>query len=99
MSYSEPLGNTLDRIKADMYDMVDMPDLRMMDFKVASAKALRAVYWSLLVRCEEKMLAWRPALEFIIRCIMDGARYYPNSALPYVTKDFTILKTNCFSPK
>lgn len=99
MNYTRALKETLDRIKGDMYDSVDMPDIRLMDFKVASGKALMAIYWGLIVRCDEKMHAWRPALEFLIRCIMDGARLYPQSAEKYLPKGgITILDNELYEP-
>lgn len=99
MTYTSALKETLDRIKGDMYDTVDMPDIRLMDFKVASGKALMAIYWGLIVRCDEKMHSWRPALEFIIRCIMDGAKLYPESAKKYLPKGgMTVLDNELYEP-
>ncbi|NCC20055.1 phage portal protein [Candidatus Saccharibacteria bacterium] len=99
MNYTAALKETLERIKGDMYDTVDMPDIRLMDFKVASGKALMAIYWGLIVRCDEKMHAWRPALEFIIQCIMDGAKLYPNSAKKYMPKGgMTVLDDGLYMP-
>lgn len=99
MAYTSALKETLERIKGDMYDTVDMPDIRLMDFKVASGKALMAIYWGLIVRCDEKMHSWRPALEFIIRCIMDGAKLYPESAKRYIpVGGMTILDNTLYEP-
>lgn len=85
--YTNDLNYTLARIRSSMYEQVDVPDVSPEALKgvVSSGKTLRAIYWGLIVRCDEKMLAWRPALEHIVRCIIDGARLYPGSATRYIT--------------
>ena len=69
-----------------MFDIVDMPDVSPEALRgvVSSGKTVRAVYWGLIVRCDEKMLAWRPALEHIVKIIIDGAKLYPGSAKSFV---------------
>lgn len=86
MNYTNAITSTLSRIKSSMYDTVDMPDVSPEALKgvVSSGKTLKAIYWGLIVRCEEKMLAWRPALESIVRIIIDGAKLYPGSAKPFI---------------
>lgn len=86
MSYTNALNSTLNRIKSSMYGVIDMPDVSPEALKgvVSSGKTLKAIYWGLIVRCDEKMLAWRPAIEHIMRIIIDGAKLYPQSAKPFV---------------
>lgn len=86
MSYSGALSVTLDRIKNDMHDQIAVPNVSPEALKgvVSSGKTLKAIYWDLIVRCDEKMLAWRPALQFLGRCIIEGARLYPKAASRYV---------------
>lgn len=86
MSYSAPLGNTLNRIKSAAYTEVDMPDTSpdAMQGVVTSGKTLRALYWGLIVRCDEKMREWSPALEDIVRMLIDGAHLYPGAAKGYI---------------
>lgn len=64
MSYSSALTSTLDRIKNTMYEQCAVPNVSPEAMKgvVSSGKTLKAIYWDLIVRCEEKMLVWRPAL-------------------------------------
>lgn len=82
MSYSAPLKETLQRISTIMHDSVDSPDISLesMQGVITSGKALRAVYWALIVRCDEKMKAWAPGLEFICSTIIEGAKLYPEAA-------------------
>ncbi len=85
MTHSDPLSTTLDRIKNDMHEQLSVPDVSPSAMKgiVSSGKTLKAIYWDLIVRCDEKMQTWRPALEFIARCIIEGAKLYPNIAKMY----------------
>lgn len=86
MSYSGALSTTLDRIKNTMYEQCAVPNVSPEALKgvVSSGKTLKAIYWDLIVRCEEKMLSWRPVLEFMVECIIEGARLYPEAAKMYI---------------
>lgn len=85
LNYSSALNSTLSRIRSSMYESLDMPDVSPDALKgvVSSGKTLQAIYWSLIVRCDEKMLAWRPALTNIARLLIEGGKLYPNSASSY----------------
>lgn len=86
LSYSSALESTLDRIKNAMYEQLDMPMVSSTDLQgiVTSGKTLKAIYWSLIVRCDEKFLEWKYNLELIIKCLVDGAFYYPEIAKNYI---------------
>ena len=86
MGYSAALSTTLDRVKNAMYELTAVPNVSPEALKgvVSSGKTLKAIYWDLIVRCDEKMLAWRPALEFMARCIIEGVRLYPSVAKTYI---------------
>lgn len=86
MTYSTALSVTLDRVKNAMYDQSAVPNVSPEAMKgvVTSGKTLKAIYWDLIVRCDEKMLAWRPALQFMARCIIEGARLYPAVIPTYI---------------
>lgn len=88
MNYSSPLNATINRVKSFAYSSVDMPDTSpdAMQGVVTSGKTLKALYWGLIVRCDEKMQEWRPAIEKIVDILIDGAKLYPGSIVPY-TKD------------
>ena len=85
LSYSTALNSTLSRIRSSMYEAVDVPDVSSEALKgvVSSGKTLEAIYWPLIVRCDEKMLAWRPALKNIMNLLIEGAKLYPQSAASY----------------
>lgn len=86
MNYSDPLQTTLDRIKTTGYEQVDMPNitLQSMQGAITSGKALKAVYWPLIIRCKEKMKTWAPHLSQIASLIIDGSIAYPDCASSYV---------------
>lgn len=91
LSYSGALKTTLDRIENAMYAEVDVPNINSEQLQgvITSGKTLSALYWGLTVRCDEKMLAWAPALEFIANAIIDGGRLYPKTITKYT--DVTTL--------
>ena len=89
MSYSEPLSNTLKRIETNMYEQLDVPNTNIENIKglITSGKGLKSLYWPMIVRCNEKMLVWLSKIEFLVRCLIDGAVLYPNSCKQYIYTD------------
>lgn len=88
MNYSEPLKLSLDRIKTTGYEQVDMPNITLesMQGAITSGKALKAVYWPLIIRCKEKMKTWSPHLSEMISLIIDGANVYPGCMSRYISE-------------
>lgn len=86
MSYSGALDQTLQRLKNDMYAQLAVPDLTgdALQGVITSGKTMQAIYWDLIVRCNEKMLDWRPAFEKMTETILTGAQLYPEIAKMYV---------------
>lgn len=86
MTYKDAIKATLDRINGMMFEQVDVPNVNSEALQgvVTSGKTLKAIYWGLIVRCDEKMLVWRPAIEFLIETIIHGSILYPESAKFYV---------------
>jgi len=86
MNYSEALKTSLDRIKTVGYEQVDMPNITLetMTGAITSGKALKAIYWPLIVRCKEKMKMWGPKLRQLVEIVFEGALAYPNTITKYV---------------
>lgn len=86
MNYSEALKTSLDRIKTVGYEQVDMPNITLetMTGAITSGKALKAIYWPLIVRCKEKMKMWGPKLRQLTEIVFEGALAYPNTITKYV---------------
>lgn len=87
MAYSNALKTTLDRVENTMYAEVDVPNINSEQLQgvITSGKTLKALYWGLTVRCDEKMLTWGPALHFLAATIIEGGRLYPKSISKYTT--------------
>lgn len=85
MNYSGALDTTLRRIRASMYEEVDVPDVTLENIQgiVTSGKAMKCLYWPLIVRCGEKMKVWGPAIKYIIDVIIRGSMVYPNCIKRY----------------
>lgn len=85
MNYSGALDTTLRRIRASMYEEIDVPDVTLENIQgiVTSGKAMKCLYWPLIVRCGEKMKVWGPAIKYIIDVIIRGAMVYPNCIKKY----------------
>lgn len=85
MAYSSALKTTLDRLENTMHSEVDVPNITSEQLQgvITSGKTLKALYWGLTVRCDEKMLTWGPALHFLASTIIEGARLYPKTISKY----------------
>ena len=85
-NYSQALDTTLKRIDATMHDEVDIPNITLENIQgvVTSGKAMKCLYWPLIIRCNEKMKTWGPALEYITNVIIQGAMVYPNCIKKYI---------------
>lgn len=85
MNYSSTLDVTLRRMKKNAYEQIDMPDIEELQSTITSGKALKAIYWPLIVRCKEKMAMWSPKLAELVSIIIDGAYAYPDCVHAYVS--------------
>lgn len=104
MNYSNALDTTLERLEGAMYSELDVPKLDTESLRgvVSSGKTLKALYWGLIIRCDEKFLVWRPALEFMANTIIDGALLYPEvykyhmDEAPNISTYFSIKVENIY---
>ncbi len=71
--YDSRLENTLNRLKAEMHELLSIPQVAPAELKgfMNSGKAMQALYWQLMCRCEEKFALWRPALDWLCRMIIE----------------------------
>lgn len=88
MSYSPALDLTLRRLKADMHNQLSVPDTSSDALQgiITSGKTMQAIYWDLMVRCDEKLLDWIPAFELMVESIIEGCKLYPNIARLYISE-------------
>lgn len=105
MTHSEPLKTSLNRIKTEMYNEVDVPDItsETLSGVITSGKALKALYYPLTVRSNEKMVTWVPKLEELFSYAIELVLLNKNLSLSLYTvpelKDvqYTIKVTNNYA--
>lgn len=79
MTHSEPTKTTLQRIRQAAHAAVDVPDISEEGLLsgITSFKALKALYYPLMVRCDEKMKTWIPALKKVFKTVITFALLEP----------------------
>lgn len=94
-NYDARMENTLNRIKSDMHEVLNIPMINNSDLQgmMTSGKSMKALYWQLITRCEEKMMSWRPALEWMIRAILEMNEVYAINTLPKL-ESFDVVVEN-----
>lgn len=92
-NYDSRLENRLNRTKNDMYDLLSVPNASLEQLKglAQSGKGMRAIYWELRCRCEEKWAeGWDDALRWMAESLVKMARLYDTAQLPEVDHSITI---------
>ena len=71
-NYDSRFENAINRIKQDMYEVLGVPNVSLEQLKglAQSGRAMRALYWELQERCEERWTVWEPALKWMCRSII-----------------------------
>lgn len=84
--YDGRYEHAIDRIESDMYALISVPNVGTEELKgfAASGKAMRAVYWGLICRCEEKWAEWDDALKWMVRRLVEMAAIYGAAQLPQI---------------
>lgn len=77
-NYGERAENVLNRLDLDMRKMLGVPPKSLDEYRAngVSGKALKALYWPLITKCEEKWTEWDTALIWLVRCLYDLAVAY-----------------------
>lgn len=77
-SYDSKFRDTVDRIKNDMYESLDIPNVSLEQLKglMTSGKSMKALYWGLIAACEEDWTEWGPALEQMVNYIFNMVDVY-----------------------
>jgi hypothetical protein len=77
-SYQAKFEDTVERIKADLYDLIEVPNVNLEQMKgvVQSGKSMKAIYWGLISACEEDWTEWGPALEQMVEFIFKMVETY-----------------------
>ncbi|TQO59352.1 phage portal protein, partial [Paraclostridium bifermentans] len=93
--YDARIENSLNRIKTDMHEILNIPLINNQDLKgmMTSGKSMKALYWQLIARCEEKMKSWRPGLEWMIKATLEMIEVYNITKLP-VLEEYEVVVEN-----
>ena len=83
-SYSERFEAAINRTKNDMFDLLSVPNVSLEQLKglMQSGKSMKALYWELITRCEDKWASWEPALEWLGMTVLKMAAAYQGLAFP-----------------
>lgn len=83
-NYNDRIQNKISELKTDMHEVLNIPLINNQDLKgmMTSGKSMKALYWQLITRCEEKMQDWRPALEWMVRAILEMTEVYNIASIP-----------------
>ena len=82
--YSERFEAAVNRAKNDMFDLLSVPNVSLEQLKglMQSGKSMRALYWELISRCEEKWASWEPALIWMAKSLLKMAAVYHGAEIP-----------------
>lgn len=70
-SYKDKFEDTINRIKNDMYDIMDVPNVSLEQLRglMQSGKSMKALYWGLMAACDEDWIEWGDALQQMVEYI------------------------------
>ena len=96
-SYDGRVENVLNRLKSDMYELLSVPNVTAGELKgyFNSGKSIKAIYWQLETRCEEKFASWRPFLEWMAMAVIKIAEQ-AGVLDAYVPEDLTVKCENVY---
>lgn len=77
-NYDARFQNSLDTLLDNMYSLMSCPRVTTEYLKAVgvSGKAMRAMYWDLQCRCEERWAEWDTALKWLVREIIEQEALY-----------------------
>lgn len=91
-NYDARLENRLNRTKNDMHDLLSVPNVSLEQLRglAQSGKGMRALYWELRCRCEEKWAeGWDDALRWMAESLMTMAAAYRHTP-PLPPESYTV---------
>lgn len=97
-SYGDKYTDTINRIKNDMFDILDIPNVSLDQLKglMTSGKSMRALYWGLINVTEEDGVEWDTALyqmaDYIFRMV-DIYNLYKSKKIANYETDLEIIRT------
>ena len=92
-SYNDRIENRLNRTKNDMYGALSIPNVSLEQLKglAQSGKGMKALYWPLISRCEEKWAeGWDDALTWMVESLVKMAKAYNVTQLPEINYSISV---------
>jgi len=96
--YNDRFENAMNRIKQDMHELLGVPNVSLEQLRgyASSGASVRALYWELEERCEERWATWGPALEWMSRSILKmlsvyGSKTYPSDIDVHIEHLYPIM--------
>lgn len=76
--YDARFEHTMNRLKQDMHELLGVPNLSLEQLQglAQSGKSMKALYWELIERSEERWTVWEPALKWMCRSILKMLSVY-----------------------
>lgn len=97
--YNDRFENAMNRLKQDMHEQLGVPNLSLEQLRglAQSGKAIRALYWELEERCEERWATWEPALGWMCRAILRmlsvyGEVQYPEEVSVHIEHLYPVME-------
>lgn len=99
-SYDSKFKDTVDRLKNDMYDTLDIPNVSLEQLKglMTSGKSMKALYWGLMAVCDEDFTSWGPALTQMVEYIFKMVDVYNLYGARQISKFETTLNIELVFP-
>ncbi len=99
-SYKDKFEDTINRIKNDMYDTLEVPNVSLEQLKglMQSGKSMKALYWALMAACDEDWTEWGPCLEQMVDYIFRMVDAYNLYGKRSVAKYETTLEIQRYYP-
>lgn len=99
-SYKDKFEDTVNRIKNDMYDTLDVPNVSLEQLKglMQSGKSMKALYWGLMAACDEDWTEWGPALTEMVDYIFKMVDVYNLYDSRAIAKYETTLEIERYYP-
>jgi hypothetical protein len=82
-NYETKYLESINRAKNDMYELLNVPNVSLEQLKglMQSGKSMKALYWNLITRCNEKWTVWHCALEWMIESILKMHKVYVEKSI------------------
>lgn len=92
--YDSRVENILNRLKSNMHEVLNIPMVNNADMvgMMTSGKTMKALYWQLITRCEEKWNAWNPALTWLVNAMLEISDVFGISKLPKLENKVVVVE-------